>query len=134
MLFAGSDILESCGRSLGLTPAERERARHALALAEWARTDDGRRELDLLCASDASGLVRGARSLIDAALGPAGSDAERVVVLLAAAEVYRASRARGIGVEQALERARAKASPDPFVAETLAASVTSLLDPERDPA
>jgi CheY-like chemotaxis protein len=127
-------LLDGCGRSLGLTPSERERARHALALAEWARTEDGRRELDNLCSSDASGLVRGVRTLIDAAWAAPGSDPERSAVLLAAADAYRASRARGAGVEQALARARSKAGSDPFVAETLAASAGLVLDPERDAA
>src|SRR5262249_15300989 len=90
-LIEARRLLDGCGRTLGLTPSERERARHALALAEWARTEDGCRELANLCDSDASGLVRGVRELISAAWAPT-PDPERLAVLLAATDAYRASR------------------------------------------
>ena len=127
-------LLERSARALGLPPAERERARHALALTDWARTEEGRRELDLLCASDASGLVRGARVLIQAAADGANRDESRVVVLLAAVEAYRVARARGLAHDAALERARARAAIDPFVAECLMAVPGTEIGPERDAA
>jgi len=133
-LIEARRLLDGCARSLALTPGERERARHALNLGEWARTEDGRRELELLCDSDASGLVRGTRSLIDAVAGWTGHDDDRLPVLLVALEAYRAARTRGIGVEQAIERAHAKAAVDPFVADCLVANVASAIDPELDAA
>ena len=126
-------LLDRCARSLALPPAEHERARHALALADWARTDEGKRELELLCASDASGLARGARELIRAVEGGMGRGEERAVVLLAAVEAYRSARSRGLDIEAALERARANAAADPFVADSLMAPGTPI-GPERDAA
>jgi len=127
-------LLDRCGRSLALPPAERERARHALALSDWTRTDEGRRELELLCASDASGLARGARELIQAVEGGTSRDEERVVVLLAAVEAYRSARVRGLEIDQSLDRARAKAAADPYVAGCLVESPGTTIGPERDAA
>lgn len=127
-------LLDRACRALVFSPGEHEQARHALALADWARTDDGRRELDLLCESDASGLARGARSLIQALESGVYPEDDRVVVLLEAVEAYRAARLRGLDPEQSRERARAKAAADPFVAECLMASVEAELSPERDAA
>jgi len=127
-------LLDRCARTLVLPPAERERARHALALTDWARTEEGTRELDLMCASDASGLARGARALIQAAAGARDNDEERVVTLLGAVDAYRIARLRGLEPDAALERARARAVADPFVVECLTAPPGAALGPERDAA
>ena len=127
-------LLDRVCRALMSPPGERERARHALALADWARTEDGRREFDLLCDSDVSGLACGARTLIQALISGVHPQDDRMVILLEAIEAYRAARLRGLTPEQARERARAKSAADPFVADCLMASAEAQLSPERDAA
>jgi two-component system, OmpR family, alkaline phosphatase synthesis response regulator PhoP len=127
-------LLERSAHTLALPPAERERARHALALADWARTDEGRRELDMLCASDASGLARGARDLIRAVHDGAALEEERLVVLFGAVEAYRAARTRGLAPDAALDRARTRAESDPFVCDCLLEPPGVDVGPERDAA
>ncbi len=127
-------LLDRCARALHLSPAEREHVRHALALGDWARTAAGARELDGLCASDASGLAQRTRALIDACASEPDADTERAVVLLVATEAYRAARARGLDAPEAIGRACARAAVDPAVADCLASLAVTPFDPERDAA
>jgi hypothetical protein len=48
--------------------------------------------------------------------------------------VYRAARLRGVEAEAAIDRARARAAADPFLAECLAQSGAGSFDPELDAA
>jgi len=117
-------LVDRAAHVLTLAPGDRERVRDALEIADWARTDDGRRGLDALCASDASGLARGARALLEAALAPAADD--RAALLYAAADAWRAARARGVDAAHALERACAKAAADPAVVDALTTAARAL--------
>jgi len=110
-------LLAELARSLALEPARRDAAHWALELEPALAPEPRREAIETLAGIDASGLLRNALRLLDAARDAEPSLAGRV---LRALLEYRDARARGVDTADAAERAAAAvASADDYVAECI---------------